>query len=239
MMVLPGKRQMTRRQTLGLLLLACLLTAISGAAMDIQIGGVAIGGEFLVPVTSFAERKFSTVYRQQYDFSCGSAALASLLTFHYRDRVNEREVFVDMFDHGDQNKIRLQGFSMLDMKQYLERRGYRSNGFKVSLEQLNVPAITIINQQGYLHFVIVKGTRPREVLLGDPSAGIKVVDRQQFEAMWDNRILFLIEDGSHYASATYHDDQAWDQRARPSLDDGVDRGRLADFNLLRRGPFDF
>lgn len=189
--------------------------------MDIQIGGAAIGGEFLVPVTSFAERKFSSVYRQQYDFSCGSAALASLLTFHYRDRVAERQVFVDMFDHGDQNEIRQQGFSMLDMKRYLERRGYRSNGFKVGLDQLNVPAITIINQQGYLHFVIVKGTRPREVLVGDPSAGIKVLDRQRFEAMWDNRILFLIEDGSRHASATYHDEQAWDQRARAPLEDGV------------------
>jgi len=230
---------MKRRPIPELLVVAFLLTAIGSAAMDMQIGGAAIGGEFLVPVTSFAERKFSTVYRQQYDFSCGSAALASLLTFHYHDRVNEREVFVDMFDHGDQDKIRQQGFSMLDMKQYLERRGYRSNGFKVGLNRLNVPAITIINQQGYLHFVIVKGTRPREILLGDPSAGIKVVGRRQFEAMWDNRILFLIEDGSHYASATYHDDRAWDQRARPSLEDAVDRGSLADFNLLRRGPFDF
>ncbi|MDF0678119.1 MAG: hypothetical protein P0107_03335 [Nitrosomonas sp.] len=30
-------------------------------------------------------KSFSTVYRQQFDFSCGSAALASLLTFHYDD----------------------------------------------------------------------------------------------------------------------------------------------------------
>ncbi|QIB67584.1 C39 family peptidase [Kineobactrum salinum] len=211
---------------------------MSAIAVAMEIGGVAAGGHFTVPVTSFAERKFSTVYRQQYDFSCGSAALASLLTFHYRDPVSEREVFVDMFDHGDQNKIRRQGFSMLDMKHYLQRRGYRSNGFKVALEQLNVPAITIVNQQGYLHFVIIKGSRPREILVGDPSVGIKAIDRQQFEAMWENRILFLIEDGSHHASSTYHDDQAWEPRVRAPLAAGVDRSSLANSNLLRRGAFD-
>ncbi len=81
--------------------------------------------------------RFSTVYKQQFDFSCGSAALASLLTFHYDDEVNEQTVFVDMFEHGDQEKIKELGFSLLDMRNYLDRRGYRSDGFKMKLDQLH------------------------------------------------------------------------------------------------------
>lgn len=225
-------------KSIGPALAAALLAFLSCNGAAIEIGGVAAGGQFNVPVTSFAERKFSTVYRQQYDFSCGSAALASLLTFHYQDTVSEREVFVDMFRHGDQDKIRRQGFSMLDMKTYLQRRGYRSNGFKVPLDRLNVPAITIVNQQGYLHFVIIKGSNAREILVGDPSAGIKAIDRQVFEAMWGNRILFLIEDGSYHASRTYRDPQEWELRVKAPLDTGVDRHSLANSNLLRRGAFD-
>ncbi|RYF14189.1 MAG: peptidase C39, partial [Oxalobacteraceae bacterium] len=40
---------------------------------------------FTAPVTSLIGRRFETVVRQQYDFSCGSAALATLLRYHYDD----------------------------------------------------------------------------------------------------------------------------------------------------------
>jgi predicted double-glycine peptidase len=221
----------------GLLLIFWLGSMMSASGME--VGGPPVGGQFIVPVTSFEARKFSTVYRQQYDFSCGSAALASLLTFHYRDAVSERDVFVDMFAEGDQARIRREGFSMLDMKRYLERRGYRSNGFRVALEQLNVPAITIVNQKGYLHFVIIKASRQGEILVGDPSAGTRSIARADFEDMWKQGILFLIEDGNHHATQTYHAEAAWSQSVDAPLDEGIARDSLADFNLLRRGALDF
>src|SRR5690606_37371955 len=141
---------------------------VSGMDMIDMVGGA----NFNIQVKSFAERRFNTVYRQPYDFSCGSAALASLLTFHFDDTVDEQSVFIDMFQHGNQEKIKREGFSMLDMKLYLERRGYRSDGFKINLDQLfstGNPAITIINHNGYMHFVIIKGVDTYRVLLGDPA----------------------------------------------------------------------
>ena len=74
------------------------------------------GGDIPVSVSSFQDRRFTDVMRQQYDFSCGSAALASLLSFHYDRPVTEQEVFADMLALADQDKVRQQGFSMLDMK---------------------------------------------------------------------------------------------------------------------------
>lgn len=210
----------------------------SFATFSMDLNGIAPGGSFTVPVSSFAERKFQTVYPQQYDFSCGSAALASLLTFHYRDTVNEIEVFLDMFEHGDKDKIRKQGFSMLDMKHYLERRGYSANGFKVSLNRLNVPAITIIDQGGYLHFVIVKGYSPTEILVGDPSAGLKRIGMVEFNKMWDNRILFLIENEAATGAASYQSATEWALKPQYPLSNGLDRSSLAEFNLLRRSNND-
>src|SRR5512141_2227540 len=112
------------------------LPAICSHAGSLNINGIAGGGNYNVPVTTFLERRFQTVYRQQFDFSCGSAALASLLTFHYEDVVTEQSVFVDMYKNGNQQKIQQQGFSLLDIKRYLERKGYRSDGFKINLDQL-------------------------------------------------------------------------------------------------------
>ncbi len=223
------------------LFILTLFTSFLGIADSLNINSIAGGGNFNITITSFVGRRFQTVFKQQYDFSCGSAALASLLTFHYEDDVDEKKVFVDMYKNGNQQKIQKQGFSLLDMKRYLERHGYRSDGFKIKLDQLataRVPAITIIDNKGYLHFVIIKGLTDKEVLLGDPAVGVKVVPRNEFEKMWENRILFLIHDKQDVAGTHFSDEQEWALRVKAPLGTAVDRSSLADFNMLRNGPWD-
>jgi len=78
---------------------------LNGLAAGGNFNGMSGGGNFHIPITSFKGRRFKTVYKQQYDFSCGSSALASLLSFHYEDRVNEQSVFKDMYKNGDQDTI--------------------------------------------------------------------------------------------------------------------------------------
>ncbi|MBA2352846.1 MAG: hypothetical protein H0V78_13985, partial [Burkholderiales bacterium] len=65
---------------------------------------------FSVKVTSLKEARYQSTIRQQYDYSCGSAALATLLTHHYGDPVTERMVFDSMYDNGIKEKIRREGF---------------------------------------------------------------------------------------------------------------------------------
>ncbi|WP_340121380.1 C39 family peptidase [Methylobacter svalbardensis] len=219
-----------------------MLPTFCSDAGSLSFSGVAGGGNYNVPVTSFLERRFKTVYKQQYDFSCGSATLASLLTYHYDDVVDEQSVFVDMYKNGNQQKIQKQGFSLLDIKLYLERRGYRSDGFKINLDQLitaNVPAITIINNNGYMHFVVIKGLNEQEVLVGDPAVGIKAILRDEFEKMWGNRILFLIHDKQDVAASHFQDQQEWALRVKAPLGSAVDRASLGQFNMLQPGRWDF
>lgn len=211
-------------------------------AGEIDLYGLAGGGRYSIPVTSYAERRFKTVFKQQYDFSCGSAALATLLTFHYDDPVNEQAVFVDMYKYGDQKKIQKLGFSLLDMKLYLERKGYKANGFKIDLDglvKIHAPAITIINNKGYMHFIIIKGVSKDNVLIGDPAVGIKVMPRDKFVEMWDNRILFLIQNKLDIAYNHFQSQEEWALVPMAPLDTVVDRESLAKFNLLQLSPRDF
>ena len=69
-----------------------LLPAFAVQAADFSAGGAS----FVLPVTSLKEARFRTTVRQQYDFSCGSAALATLLSHHYDFQVTEQEIFRDM-----------------------------------------------------------------------------------------------------------------------------------------------
>src|SRR3546814_4518007 len=85
---------------------------------------------------SLKEKRWTNVVRQQYDFSCGSAAVATLLTYHYEMPTDEARAFEEMFVRGDQAKIQAEGFSMLDIKQFLDRRGLQSDGFSMTLDKL-------------------------------------------------------------------------------------------------------
>ena len=110
-----------------------LLLAPNCPASAIEL---AVGQRVTVPVASLKEIKFRNTTRQQFDFSCGSAALATLLTYHYGTPVTEKAVFDYMYSSGDQAKIRKQGFSMLDMKRFLATRGFVGDGFQQPLDKL-------------------------------------------------------------------------------------------------------
>lgn len=201
-------------------MVAVALALLLGPAGTARGGMVQVPGAFLgginVPVASLKELRFKRTVQQQYDFSCGSAALATLLTYHYEDRVREDEVFMAMYKNGDQAKIRREGFSLLDMKNYLERRGYRADGYKLSLDKLRgigVPAIVLITNQGYKHFTVVKGVTKQEVLLGDPALGGRVMARTEFEAAW-NGLLFLVRTKKDIAVKHFNQQAEWPAKSR-------------------------
>jgi predicted double-glycine peptidase len=234
---------MSRTFTVLLTIIIILILRLFPAhAGTVNLGGGFSGGEFSINVSSIKEQRFKTIYKQQYDFSCGSATLASLLAFHYDDVVDEFMVFKDMYDNGNQQKIQQNGFSLLDMKSYLSRRGYRSYGFKISLKQLEqaeIPAITIINNNGYMHFVIIKGSNENEVLVGDPAIGIKVYSKAEFEKMWNKQIVFVIQDKKNIASNYYQTQAEWKLRVKAHLGLAVDHSSLALFNMLQPSTIDF
>jgi predicted double-glycine peptidase len=169
------------------------------------------GARLQVPVESSTALHFRDVVRQRYDFSCGSAALATLLAYHYEEIVTETAVFAAMYRRGDQAKIRREGFSLLDIKQELAARGYRADGYRISLvrwAQMRVPGIALINDRGYRHFVVVKGLRGGRVLLGDPARGNRTISSASFEKMW-NGIAFLVASHATIARRHFDSDADW------------------------------
>ena len=62
------------------------------------------GGDLVMPVTSIRQARLAGTLLQQYDFSCGSAAIATLLTHQYGYAMTEATVFEHMFRTGDQKK---------------------------------------------------------------------------------------------------------------------------------------
>ena len=216
--------------------IALLLFCISVQAGSINVPGVD-SGSVNVGVKSLKERQFSATVRQRLDFSCGSAALSTLLTHHYRDPVDEETIFKAMWDAGDEAKIRSKGFSLLDIKAYLEKRGYAAEGYNTSLDKLanvGIPAIVLIRDGGYNHFVVIKGLKDGKVAFGDPSLGARVMLQKDFEKMLINRIVFVINGRNEHAVFNHPKDWRIREKAPISLANGS--SDLANTMLLRR-PF--
>ncbi len=197
-MIFKSRNLGSRRRRGAAAILAAVASAFSfGAAQAGDIQLFVGGASPRINVVSMAERKFGTVIKQQYDFSCGSAALATLLTHHYGRDTSEEGAFRAMWNVGDQDRIRELGFSLLEMKRYLESVGLKADGFVLTLErieEIGVPGIALVDVRGYKHFVVIKGITDEVVLIGDPSAGVISLPRNVFEQRWDGTILFIRSD---------------------------------------------
>lgn len=199
-----------------------------------------IGGAYSVPVTSIKELRYRKTIRQKYDFSCGSAALSTLLTYHYSYPVTEQGVFEEMWMHGDRSRIQREGFSLLDMKMFLKNHGFQANGYQVPLAKLaqaRIPAIVLLRENGYSHFVVVKGIRDNRILIGDPAGGTKAMTLSHFESIWINQIVFIIE--NNVQLATFNSDSDWRAAPRAPLVNGINREGLSSIVLPKMGPSDF
>lgn len=189
-------------------------------AAQVRFHGEA-GGSFAVQVTSWRDIPFRSVVRQQYDFSCGSAAVATLLRYHYGIGIAEGEVFQSMYDRGDQARIRQVGFSMLDMRNFLETRGFQADGLRLSLDRLaalDQPTIALITHNNYRHFVVVKGIDAEHVLVGDPTFGLQTYSRADFEAMWNGVVLAIRRAPAGTRDPSYNRADEWTPYAHATLD---------------------
>lgn len=224
-----------------MLLSAALLAAATAApAQRAYLPSMGMG-DVNMPITSLKQARMGRTLIQKYDFSCGSAAVATLLTHHYNYPVTEEAVFKEMYENGDQAKIHKEGFSLLDMKRYLEAHGFEADGFEQPLEKLNeahVPAIVLINTNGYHHFVVVKGLQDDRVLIGDPAQGTRAVSRKSFDESWKNGLLFVIHNRMDAARFNL----AADWRVAPHApigQQGVSRDGMYQITVPKLGPGEF
>ena len=160
------------------------------------MGGILPGGAAIFPhTTSLRDQKYVDVVRQRDDFSCGAAAVATILKYAYNRDLNEVQVLRGMLAVSDIAQVRRRGFSMLDMKNYLETQGLQGTGFKISGEQLysvRVPVIVLLNVNGYEHFVVMRKATPGDVYLADPALGNRAIPFDTFLRDWQRSIIFSV-----------------------------------------------
>jgi predicted double-glycine peptidase len=144
------------------------------------------------PVTSLLEMRHDRVVVQEWDISCGAAALATVLNYQHGDPVSEREVARGLIERQEylENPDLLrarQGFSLLDLKRFVDQRGYEGIGYgNLEFQDLPdlAPIIVPVELNGYPHFVVFRGMRGNRVLLADPAFGNRTMLAAKFQSAW-------------------------------------------------------
>lgn len=138
----------------------------------------------------------SRIVKQQYDYSCGSAALSTLLKYHLAEEFEETQIIHGLLKYGDKEKIvERRAFSLLDMKKFVGALGYQGVGYKAGiedLENLDMPCILPMELYGYRHFTVFKEIREGHVFLADPFRGNTSYPIAQFEKLWHQNVIFVI-----------------------------------------------
>lgn len=181
-------------------LLWIAILVLSGA-LDASAGDA----DARAPVRSLLEMRRERVVVQSWDLSCGAAALATLLNYQHGDPVSEREIAVALMRRPEYlarpQLVRMRhGFSLLDLKRYVDARGYEGIGYgRLDVEDLieYAPIMVPVRFHGYNHFVVFRGARADRVLLADPAWGNRTLRIERFEKAWIEypdigRIGFLV-----------------------------------------------
>ncbi|MDC4857399.1 C39 family peptidase [Acinetobacter baumannii] len=149
-----------------------------------------------VTIKPAVEDQFRGIVRQAYDYSCGSAALTTLLNGYVGTSLTEQQTMSGLLQYGEyQRIIERRSFSLLDMKRFVTAIGLESGGYRgefSDLVKLGQPAIVPISYAGFKHFVVYKAYKDGRVYVADPALGNISFDENRFKEIWDNNTLFVV-----------------------------------------------
>lgn len=178
---------------LAVALLICASQALAGATIR-TIGG----GRFSYNVTPLKTLQTRKINIQRYDYTCGAAALSSILQYQYDEQVDEGDVIMYVLRNRLSTipVIQRKGLSLLQLKKVALHYGYKAIGYGqmtvADLAALNVPAIVPVHLYGFDHFLLFTGMIGDRVFLADPSSGNITMRRHTFDEAWKGRIGFIL-----------------------------------------------
>ena len=151
-------------------LICCLLS--SSCAPHAQDGPPLGGAPVAKKIRNWKALHEDRIVMQSSDYSCGAAAMATLLTYYFDDQVAEAAIMdalLKPLPEAENKDRKKQGFSLLDLGDYVAARGYESAGYRLTLGQLQkvqLPVLVHLSVQGDRHFVVLTKIRGDQHLPG-------------------------------------------------------------------------
>jgi predicted double-glycine peptidase len=189
-----------RRAAMGLAAAACLCVFIPGmaAAQNGRAPARDPAHQFQKRVWSYQELKRMNIVMQQRDYSCGAAALATVIKYYWGDPATEEQflnILADMLTPEEGRDRVENGLTLTDLRRAAVKAGYLSTIGKLSFDKLTeskVPLIVGITVEGHDHFVVYRGTDWEWVYLADPIRGNIRVPVPEFNRQWQKNAVLVV-----------------------------------------------
>ena len=105
-----------------------------------------------VLINPAVEDQFRGIVRQAYDYSCGSAALTTLINGYVGAQLTEQQTMDGLLRYGEYERIiERRSFSLLDMKRFVTALGLESGGYKGEFEDLVKQGVIYTDIETALH----------------------------------------------------------------------------------------
>jgi len=150
-------------------------------------------------VKTWKEMREQNVVMQQFDFSCGTGSLATLMKYYFNDNVSEEILIKNILDSLPEDvKINRKenGLSLLDLKHLAECRGYQAYDVTLqpsSLYKIGRPILVYLETNEFKHFSIFCGIQEDRIFLADPSRGNIRILADRFLKEWKGRIGLVLD----------------------------------------------
>jgi len=139
-----------------------------------------------LPIKTWKDLRDSNIEKQDEDFSCGSASVATILRSFYGKDVYEKDILDEVIRVGDDGTA-----SFSDLEKAVKKFGFKAVGLTLSFEKLKsikIPAIVYLRYRDKDHFSVIRGVNENGLVwLGDPSWGNRKFSESRFKSMWETR----------------------------------------------------
>lgn len=156
-------------------------------------------GRFRKEVDSLEKVKTKNVVTQDHEYTCGAAALATIMQYYFDDDVSEKDI-LDIIERqlskADWVEKFASGLSFQDLINAAKSKqlGYEAEARELKITdliKLTAPVIVPIETETFSHFVVYRGIIDDRVYLADPIAGNIRMPIDKFREQWTGAALAL------------------------------------------------
>ena len=182
-------------------LMAGILLTISADGASAQDGRAPVRDpdhEFRSRITSWKELQQRNVVMQNREYSCGAAAVATVLRFYWGDAVKEENVLSALMQMLTPEEIKdrvKNGLAISDLRRAAVKMGYQASIGTMTFEKLaasRVPLVVPLRLKQYDHFVVFRGVVDGRVYRADPIRGNVRPTISEFRSQWQKQAVLVV-----------------------------------------------
>jgi len=137
-------------------------------------------------ITTWVDFRDKNLVKQNYDYSCGSSSLATILKYFYNLDVSEEDILKEIISKDIKEKREV-GLSFFELGEFVKKFNLKAIGLEVSLEtlkSLKIPVIVYIKIRKSSHFSVFRKIDRKYIYLADPTFGNIKIRVSKFKEMF-------------------------------------------------------